>query len=246
MSAYIGSVNLLVILMAILLITGMVTQCIASSIQSNYYMHIRVGRSGYVRVWTNEIPLVFNNELVIKFRYVVVGYGTLSIVLYHETPVSYAVLTKYVEEHSVISRVRCLCINNSLGGLSVRPDVENVLIIKVRHGGVEVILNGVKVANCSVDVPKELRLAIVARSILNSEFSIGFLSIVIVVDGMETIPKGWAIVKVGDVGITYLGKSMSGGEAHQVVNPMLIVGVLGVISVIALLILKKFLRRSSW
>lgn len=235
----------ILVLLIIFIINIMAINALASSIQESYYMYIRVSRGGYVRVWTNETPLVFNEDLVIKFRYVTVGYGTLSMVLYYEDPVTYSVLAKYVEGHLIINKVMCTCSNNVLEP-QVRPDVENVLIIKIRSDSIEITLNGIKLINCNITVPRQLRLAIVVKSAPNSDFSVGFLDIITTTDGMEAIPKGWAIVKVGNADITYLGRTIGIEVGHQPINPILLVGVFGVIFIAVLVLSKRFLRRTSW
>ena len=232
--------------LALMLVTILMTiHTVASEIQGSYYMYISVEKGGYIRIWTNETPLVFSEDLIIKFKYVTMGFGTLSIVLYYEDPVTYSVLTKYVEEHLIISRVKCYCSNDVLE-LNVKPDVENVLIIKIKSEGIKLILNGAELINCNVVVPKPLRLAIVVKSAPNSKFSIGFLSIVTTTDGMEAIPKGWGVVKVGNVEVIYLGKTLCAESSQHAINPALLVGIVGVIFIAIFALSKKLLRRISW
>jgi len=223
----------------------MAIHTVASGIQESYYMYVNVERGGYVRIWTNETPLVFNEDLIIKFKYVTTGFGTLSIVLYYEDSVTYGVLAKYVEEHLIISRVKCYCSNDVLE-LNVKPDVENVLIVKIKSKGIKLILNGVELTNCNVVVPKPLRLAIVVKSAPNSRFSVGFLSIITTTDGMEAIPKGWGVVKVGNVEVIYLGKTLSTESNQHAINPALLIGIVGVAFIAIFTLSKKLLRRISW
>ena len=208
-------------------------------------MYVSVDRGGYVRMWTNETPLVFNEDLVIKFKYVTMGFGTLSIVLYYEDPITYSVLTKYVEEHLIIGKVRCYCSNDVLE-LNVKPDVENVLIVKIRAEGIELILNGVKLVNCNVVVPKPLRLAIAVKSAPNSKFSVGFLSIITTTDGMEAIPRGWGVVRVGNAEVIYLGRVLGVESSQHVINPALLIGIAGVVFITIFVVSKKLLRSISW
>jgi len=208
-------------------------------------MYVSVDRGGYVRMWTNETPLVFNEDLVIKFKYVTMGFGTLSIVLYYEDPITYSVLTKYVEEHLIIGKVRCYCSNDVLE-LNVKPDVENVLIVKIRAEGIELILNGVKLVNCNVVVPKPLRLAIAVKSAPNSKFSVGFLSIITTTDGMEAIPRGWGVVRVSNAEVIYLGRVLGVESSQHVINPALLIGIAGVVFITIFVVSKKLLRSISW
>jgi len=218
---------------------------VSSEVRESYYMYVSVDRGGYVRMWTNETPLVFNEDLVIKFKYVTMGFGTLSIVLYYEDPITYSVLTKYVEEHLIIGKVRCYCSNDVLE-LNVKPDVENVLIVKIRAEGIELILNGVKLVNCNVVVPKPLRLAIAVKSAPNSKFSVGFLSIITTTDGMEAIPRGWGVVRVGNAEVIYLGRVLGVESSQHVINPALLIGIAGVVFITIFVVSKKLLRSISW
>ena len=238
---YVRIVNLTLILITIL----MTIPAVSSEVQESYYMYVSVDRGGYVRIWTNETPLVFNEDLIIKFKYVTMGFGTLSIVLYYEDPVTYSILTKYVEEHLIISRVKCYCSSDVLE-LNVKPDVENVLIVKIKSEGIKLILNGVELTNCNVVVPKPLRLAIIVKSAPNSRFSIGFLSIITTTDSMEAAPKGWGVVKVGNVEVIYLGKTLGAESSQHTINPALLVGIVGVVFITIFALSKKLLRRISW
>jgi len=207
------------------------------------FMDIRVGRNGFIKMWSNVCVSIGSIEgLIVKFKYLILGYGDFIIQLYTENSTSYKPIVILRDSKSSTSNIVV-----DFGGKREFHRVEGddrIVLIKLISKHLEVVINGIYLSNSSLNVGnlKCVRLAIIAKPMpLSNGLLIRLYELNILSSSVYTLSNiTWSYINVGDTEVVI--RKGNGGERPSIpLHIPIIAAVSGVL--IYLLVIRGMLRR---